>query len=80
MHRMRVGIELPADADMTPIGIGRRGGGLGFASVWPYRPAALRGPRPADRPGDRRAPNRRIELTSTVVNVCWHGRAVPHGW
>ena len=30
MHRMRVGIELPAEADMTLIGIGRRGGGSGL--------------------------------------------------
>ena len=60
MHRMRVGIELPAEADMTLIGIGRRGGGSGlrrfalidrllYEDLEPRPPWRPRRPEPPDR-------------------------------
>ena len=80
MQDMRVGIGLPAavpDADMALMGDwAAEAEGLGFASVGVIDRLVYDNLDPLTALAAAAARTGRIELTSTVVNVCWRANAV----
>src|SRR5215211_3231277 len=80
MRRMRGGIGLPAAvpaADMASIGDWAAAAeGAGFASVGVIDRLIYDNLDPLTALAAAAARTRRIELTSTLINVCWRGNAV----
>jgi alkanesulfonate monooxygenase SsuD/methylene tetrahydromethanopterin reductase-like flavin-dependent oxidoreductase (luciferase family) len=80
MQGMRVGIGLPAavpEADMALIGDwAAKAEGLGFGSLGVLDRLVYDNLDPLTALAAAAARTRRIELTSTVVNVCWRANAV----
>jgi alkanesulfonate monooxygenase SsuD/methylene tetrahydromethanopterin reductase-like flavin-dependent oxidoreductase (luciferase family) len=80
MRRMRVGIGLPAavpEADMASIGNwAAAADDAGFASVGVIDRLIYDNLDPLTALAAAAARTRRIELTSTLINVCWRGNAI----
>jgi alkanesulfonate monooxygenase SsuD/methylene tetrahydromethanopterin reductase-like flavin-dependent oxidoreductase (luciferase family) len=80
MRRMRVGIGLPAavpEAEMDSIGNWAAAAeDAGFASVGVIDRLIYDNLDPLTALAAAAARTRRIELTSTLVNVCWRGNAI----